>query len=83
MNGMPIPPVNPYDIRYRKIFVGGLPRELNDEEFKEFFGKFGVITDAIIIKDAQTQRPRGFGFITFRDANAVHKVMRNRARHTI
>ena len=74
--GGPHPPINPYDIRYRKIFVGGLPRELEDDEFREYFANFGVITDAIIIKDAQTQRPRGFGFITFRDAKAVHKVMR-------
>jgi len=50
--GMPMPPANPHDIRYRKVFVGGLPRELTDEDFKEFFGRFGVITDAVIIKDA-------------------------------
>ena len=77
------PPINPFDIRYRKIFVGGLPRELGDEEFREFFAKFGDITDAIIIKEAATQRPRGFGFVTFKDSKAVTKVMRLRAKHTI
>ena len=45
-------PPNPYDIRHRKIFVGGLPRELSDEDFKIFFEKFGTVTDCVIIKDA-------------------------------
>ena len=33
----PMRPMNPNDIKFRKIFVGGLPRELTDEEFNGHF----------------------------------------------
>ena len=32
--------------RNKKIFVGGLPLDLTDEEFKNYFGSYGTITDA-------------------------------------
>lgn len=43
--------------------------------FKEHFGKYGDITDAVIMKDRYTQKPRGFGFITFADPAVVDRVI--------
>ena len=60
------------------MFVGGLPPDLTEDEFSVYFKKFGVVNDATIIKDKNTGRSRGFGFITFRDAGSVYKVMRSR-----
>ena len=37
----------------RKIFTGGLNRETTDDEMKEYFGKFGEITDCVILKDSK------------------------------
>ncbi|KAI4389854.1 hypothetical protein MLD38_002030 [Melastoma candidum] len=72
----------PSPVRGKKIFVGGLPIGLTTEEFREYFGEFGVITDAVIITDRGTRRPRGFGFVTFDTAESAGAVLQN-PRHRI
>lgn len=59
----------------KKIFVGGLPTALTEEEFREYFGTYGNVTDVVIMYDPNTKRPRGFGFITFDSETAVNKVL--------
>ncbi|KAJ4837183.1 hypothetical protein Tsubulata_043722 [Turnera subulata] len=58
-----------------KIFIGGLPKDTTLETFLEHFGKCGEITDHVIMKDRQTGRPRGFGFITYADPSVVDTVI--------
>ncbi|XP_010942578.1 uncharacterized protein [Elaeis guineensis] len=58
-----------------KIFVGGLPKDTNLTTFKEHFGKYGDIDDIVIMKDRNTHKPRGFGFVTFHDPSVVDKVI--------
>lgn len=58
----------------KKIFVGGLST-ITKEELSSFFGKFGNITDVVVMYDKFTQRARGFGFITFESEESVEKVM--------
>ncbi|KAK1587108.1 hypothetical protein Q3G72_009612 [Acer saccharum] len=58
-----------------KIFVGGLPDELTNEEFRSYFEDFGTVTDAVVIFDKYTCRPRGFGFITFDSHDVAQKVL--------
>jgi hypothetical protein len=43
----------------RKIFVGGLPPTLKQEEFRDYFEKFGEIEDCVVMLDRNTGRPRG------------------------
>jgi cold-inducible RNA-binding protein len=50
-----------------KIFVGNLDWRITTEELKTIFEKVGIVTDAIVIKDKETQQSRGFGFVTFYD----------------
>lgn len=40
-----------------------------------YFGKYGDITDSVIMKDRQTGRPRGFGFITYANPVVVDTVI--------
>ncbi|CAN4092193.1 unnamed protein product [Withania somnifera] len=63
-------------LRTKKIFVGGLSANLTQEDIKSYFEKFGRITDAVVMHDNVTHRPRGFGFITFDSEDAVEEVMR-------
>lgn len=58
-----------------KIFIGGLSKDTSMSTFKEHFGKYGDLTDAVIMKDRYTQKPRGFGFITFADPSVVDRVI--------
>ena len=48
-----------------KIFVGGLDFNLTNEQLKTHFTKFGPVVDATILKDQNTGKSRGFGFVSF------------------
>ncbi len=51
----------------RKIFVGGLDFKLSQEELSQHFSQFGRVSEAIILRDMNTQASRGFGFVSFED----------------
>ncbi|XP_006414255.2 heterogeneous nuclear ribonucleoprotein 1 [Eutrema salsugineum] len=59
----------------RKIFVGGLAPSVTEAEFKKYFAQFGSIMDVVVMYDHKTQRPRGFGFITYDSEEAVDRVL--------
>uniref|UniRef100_A0A0D6R503 RRM domain-containing protein n=1 Tax=Araucaria cunninghamii TaxID=56994 RepID=A0A0D6R503_ARACU len=61
--------------RSKKIFVGGLTATVTEEEFRRYFEQFGKIMDVVVMYDSGTQRPRGFGFITFDSEAAVDAVL--------
>jgi RNA-binding protein Musashi len=48
-----------------KVFVGGLPPQVDNTELKTIFEAFGTVADAIVMVDQVTQRSRCFGFVTF------------------
>ncbi|CAM6010106.1 unnamed protein product [Sphagnum balticum] len=61
--------------RTKKIFVGGLASTVTEDDFRNYFAQFGTITDVVVMYDHNTQRPRGFGFITFDSEDAVDNVL--------
>jgi hypothetical protein len=65
----------------RKIFVGGLAPSVTDADFRAYFEKFGPIVDAVVMFDRQTQRSRGFGFITFEAEASLDGVFEVSDRH--
>ncbi|KAI8585223.1 hypothetical protein HDU87_001392 [Geranomyces variabilis] len=48
-----------------KIFVGNLSWGTTDESLYAAFSQFGSISDCLVLKDRETGRSRGFGFVTF------------------
>lgn len=65
----------PSQARTKKIFVGGLAPTVTENDFRKYFEQFGTITDVVVMYDHSTQRPRGFGFITYDSEDAVDKVL--------
>ncbi|XP_077299547.1 RNA-binding protein 6 isoform X9 [Arctopsyche grandis] len=59
----------------RKMFIGGLSWQTSPESLRDYFNKFGDITEVMVMKDPTTRRSRGFGFITFGDPSSVDKVL--------
>ena len=45
------------------IYVGNLPFNMTEAEFRETFEAYGEVTSANLIMDRETGRPRGFGFV--------------------
>ena len=46
-----------------KIFVAGLPYDLDDAELEEIFEKFGTVLSAKVAIDRETGKSKGFGFV--------------------
>ena len=46
-----------------KLFVAGLPYDMDDAELMEIFEKFGETTSAKVAIDKATGKSRGFGFV--------------------
>ncbi|KAF5401003.1 Heterogeneous nuclear ribonucleoprotein A3 [Paragonimus heterotremus] len=58
-----------------KIFVGGIRRNIRDDDLFEYFSRFGSIVEAVIMMDKETNQSRGFGFVTFGDTDSVDRVV--------
>ena len=57
-----------------KIYVGGLPYSVTEQELGEMFAAHGSVESARVITDRVTGQSRGFGFVemaTEEDANAA------------
>jgi len=59
----------------KKLFVGSLSWDTNDEGLRNAFGVHGEISEAVVISDRDTGRSRGFGFVTFDDDEAADKAV--------
>lgn len=65
-----------------KLFVGGLSWETTQENLQRYFARYGEIIDCVVMKNNDTGRSRGFGFVTFSDPNNVGIVLKN-GPHTL
>ncbi|GFH05877.1 U2 snRNP auxiliary factor large subunit, partial [Haematococcus lacustris] len=50
-----------------RIFVGGLPYYLTEDQCRELLGSFGAIKSFELIKDKDTGMGKGYGFVTYAD----------------
>ena len=57
------------------IFVGSLSYEVTEEELKAKFEECGTVTSANIIKDRETGRSKGFGFIEMDNDSEAKKAI--------
>src|SRR6185503_3196323 len=47
----------------RRLYVGNLSYNTTELELREAFGQAGTVTDAKVVMDRETGRPRGFAFV--------------------
>lgn len=63
-----------------KLFIGGLAWHTDETTLRQKFEEFGAVEEAVVVKDRDTGRSRGFGFIRYAqdsDADAAIAAMNN------
>eukprot|EP00245_Coleochaete_scutata_P012905 TRINITY_DN508_c0_g4_i2.p1 TRINITY_DN508_c0_g4~~TRINITY_DN508_c0_g4_i2.p1 ORF type:complete len:397 (-),score=99.82 TRINITY_DN508_c0_g4_i2:626-1816(-) len=54
-----------------RIFVGGLPYYLSEEQIKELLSSFGPLRAFDLVKDRDTGNSKGYGFCVYQDSSVV------------
>jgi hypothetical protein len=60
------------DTTWTKLFVGGLPYHTTDKSLREHFSVYGDIEEAVVITDRQTNKSRGYGFVSISSQLIFH-----------
>ena len=60
-----------------KLFVAGLPYDLDDAELMEIFEKFGTVITARVAMDKETGKSKGFGFVDMQNAEEARDAIDN------
>ena len=58
------------------IYVGNLPRSIDNSGLEQVFAEHGTVTSAKVVTDRETNRSRGFGFVEMSDGgeNAIQAL---------
>jgi len=64
----------------KKLYVGNLPYDFDTQKLEELFAQYGTVESAVIIKDRDTGRSKGFGFVEMdnKGAAAAEKELNNK-----
>lgn len=57
------------------MYVSNLGFHVQEEDLKQLFGSFGEVTSAKVIKDRESGRSRGFGFVEMSSDDQANKAM--------
>lgn len=67
----------------KKLFIGGLHWKTEDSDLRDYFSRKGTVTDAMVIKEPNSNRSRGFGFVVFSNAEDAESVFEDKEKHRI
>ena len=57
------------------IFVGNLSFDATESDIENAFGEYGEVKTVNIVKDRETGRSRGFGFVEMKDNKAAQQAI--------
>ena len=58
-----------------KLYVGNLSFQTTEQDLNKLFAEHGTVTETNLIMDRETNRPRGFGFVTMSSAEEGQKAI--------
>lgn len=66
-----------------KIFVGSIDFNATEKDIEEAFRPFGDVIHVVLLRDRETQKSRGFGFVTFREKHSVEAAIKGMNKQLI
>eukprot|EP00256_Glycine_max_P066752 XP_025981347.1 heterogeneous nuclear ribonucleoprotein 1-like isoform X2 [Glycine max] len=61
-----------------KLFIGGISWDTTEDKLKEHFGNYDDVLSTSVMREKNTGKPRGFGFVVFADPNILDRVMEDK-----
>jgi len=61
----------------KKLFVGSLPWAVDDQKLAQIFSQAGTVVSAQVVKDRDTGRSRGFGFVEMSTEEEAENAVKN------
>jgi len=58
-----------------KLFVGSLAWATDDESLRAFFEQFGTVTKSEVVRERDSNRSRGFGFVEMENDDEAKKAI--------
>lgn len=58
-----------------KLFVGNISFDTTENDLQDAFAAHGTVTETNLMMDRDTNRPRGFGFVTMSSAEEAQKAI--------
>ena len=58
-----------------KLYVGNLPYSTGEDDLRELFSQAGNVVSAAVIKDRDTGRSKGFGFVEMANQAEAQKAI--------
>ena len=59
----------------KKLYVGNLPYDMNNEDLGKHFEEYGTVSSAVVITDRDTGRSKGFGFVEMENPDEADKAI--------
>lgn len=59
----------------KKLYVGNLPYSAAEEGLSNLFSQFGTVTSVVLIKDRETGKAKGFGFVEFATEDSANAAL--------
>ena len=64
-----------YDFDGRKVYFGNLSWGMDHLDLQDLCGEFGTVEDSRLVTDRETNRSRGFGFVTMSTPEEAEEVV--------
>ncbi|XP_051145693.1 heterogeneous nuclear ribonucleoprotein Q isoform X2 [Andrographis paniculata] len=58
-----------------EVFIGGLPRDVSEEDLRELCEPFGEVFEVRIMKNRDTGEGKGFAFVAFQEKDMAQKAI--------
>lgn len=59
-----------------KLFVGGIPYSISNQQLEELFAKFGAVSSAQIVMDKFSGQSKGFAFVEMSSDEDAQKAVK-------